>query len=389
VTDPFDPEDAPEGEQGLFPYPYMDGALQPDEIPEPPVSWWQHWRSAIIASVIFLLVLGGVVVVQGQTTSAPVTTTTSTEPPTECAEDAPVTCFTLNRVIQSGTRGPDVRRLQQRLKDLNFDPGRIDGLYGGDTMMAVWAFQSLVLKMTRDTVVDFVTPVMWDSMRGEVKITPRRQPGSPNHAEIYLPEQAMVIFKGERPILVTHISSGTGTEWCEEVVIDPGEDGNLNGKEPIKEGICGEAVTPGGIYYFYNRKLGLRESKLGTMWNPVYFNFGIAVHGAMNVPKEPASHGCIRIPIFISDYFPALVQYNDRVYVFDGVKEPEEYGSQSPPWDRKDPNYTTTTSSTSSTTIPTTTVPRSTTTTTTTTTTSPPPPVPSVAGSSAVVASQP
>jgi hypothetical protein len=80
----------------------------------------------------------------------------------------------------------------------------------------------------------------------------------------------------------------------------------------------------------------------------------------MMVPKEPASHGCVRIPIFISNYFPALVQYNDRVYVFDGVKEPEEYGSVTPPWDKKDPNYTTTTSSTSttSTTLPkTTTVP--------------------------------
>jgi hypothetical protein len=90
----------------------------------------------------------------------------------------------------------------------------------------------------------------------------------------------------------------------------------------------------------------------------VYFNFGIAIHGAMMVPKEPASHGCVRIPIFISNYFPALVQYNDRVYVFDGVKEPEDYGSVTPPWDKKDPNYTTTTSSTTSTTVPkTTTVP--------------------------------
>jgi hypothetical protein len=107
------------------------------------------------------------------------------------------------------------------------------------------------------------------------------------------------------------------------------------------------------------------------MWNPVYFNYGIAVHGAMTVPKEPASHGCVRIPIFISEYFPSLVQYNDRVYVFDGVKEPEDYGSQPPPWDRPDPNYTTTTSSTS-TTIPTSSVPR-TTVPKRTTPTSPPP----------------
>jgi hypothetical protein len=231
-------------------------------------------------------------------------------------------------------------------------------VYGGDTMMAVWAFQALVQKMTRDTIVDFVTPVLWESIRGNVTITPRRQPGSPNHVEVYLPEQVMAVFKGQQLLLVTHISTGTGQKWCEEVTIDPGEEGN-KGTEPIKMGVCGEAITPGGIYYFYNRKLGLRESKLGTMWNPVYFNFGVAIHGAMMVPKEPASHGCVRIPIFVSNYFPALVQYNDRVYVFDGVKEPEDYGSVAPPWDKKDPNYTTTTStSTTSSTLPkTTTVP--------------------------------
>jgi hypothetical protein len=45
------------------------------------------------------------------------------------------------------------------------------------------------------------------------------------------------------------------------------------------------------------------------------------------------------------------------VYVSDGVKEPEDYGSVTPPWDKKDPNYTTTTSSTTTTsTVPVTTV---------------------------------
>ena len=103
----------------------------------------------------------------------------------------------------------------------------------------------------------------------------------------------------------------------------------------------------------------MRESKLGSMYNPVYFNYGIAVHGAILVPLEPASHGCVRIPMSVARYFPALVEYGDRVYVFDGVKEPEEYGSPPPPWDKPDPNYTTTTSIAPTTTLkgaPTTTV---------------------------------
>lgn len=341
-----------------------------DELPPVHVPWWIHWRPAMVAAAVFGTVLGGVVVARENTASSP-TTTTTTLPPGVCPDGSSVTCIPLERIIRLGAKGEDVRRVQQRLKDLKFDPGPVDGVYGGNTMMAVWAFQTLVVGMSRDTVVDFVTPVLWDSMRSDVQITPRRQPGSPNHAEVYLPEQVMTVFKGTELMLVTHVSSGTGVTWCEEVTIDPGEEGNEKGTEPIKEGWCGESVTPGGIYYFYNRRVGLRESKLGTMWNPVYFNYGIAVHGAMTVPKEPASHGCVRIPIFISEYFPSLVQYNDRVYVFDGVKEPEDYGSQPPPWDRPDPNYTTTTSSTS-TTIPTSSVPR-TTVPKRTTPTSPPP----------------
>lgn len=345
MSAPFDPPTGPAG-------PHADGEPGAGSVSRG--SRWVRWRPAILASVLLAGALSAVTVSQMAESSA--TTTTSTTVPTEaCPPGSPITCHPLTRVIRDGDRGEDVKRIQQRLRDLHFDPGRIDGIFGGDTRMAVWAFQSLVMEMSRDTVVDFVTPVIWDAMRDDVAIIPRRQPGSPTHLEIYLPEQVMAVFKGTEVLLVTHISSGTGQVWCEEVTIDPGEEGNTT-REPIKTGICGEAVTPGGIYYFYNRKYGLRESKLGTMWNPVYFNFGIAVHGAMQVPKDPASHGCIRIPIFISEYFPAMVRYNDRVYVWDGKKEPEEYGSQPPPWDRPDPNYTTTTTSSSTTTS--TTIPR-------------------------------
>ena len=80
------------------------------------------------------------------------------------------------------------------------------------------------------------------------------------------------------------------------------------------------------------------ESKLGRLYNPVYFNYGIAVHGMTSVPNYPASKGCVRIPMHIAEYFPSLVQNGDHVYVFDGVKEPEAYGAQPPPIDTVDPD---------------------------------------------------
>ena len=116
------------------------------------------------------------------------------------------------------------------------------------------------------------------------------------------------------------------------------------------------------------------------MWDPVYFNYGIAVHGALNVPLKPASHGCIRIPLTLSPSFQEVTTKGDQVFVFDGVKEPEYYGAQPPYFNRRDPDYsTTTTSTTTTTTVPPTTVPPSTTpppattsTSTTTTTSSTP-----------------
>jgi len=286
---------------------------------------------------------------------------------------APLITVPLTRTLESGMTGDDVMRVQQRLKELNFDPGPIDGVYGQNTVQAVWAFEKLIMTVPRDHATGVVTPSTWAIMQSDLRVKPRRDADTATHVEIYLPEQVLIVVKDGSPILITHISSGTNEPWCQEVVIDPGQEGNNTG-EQIKKGICGEAITPPGIFYFYNRKQGMVESKLGSLYNPVYFNYGIAVHGAILVPLEPASHGCVRMPMSVARYFPALVAYGDRVYVFDGIKEPEQYGSPVPPFDRPDPDYTTTTSIVpttivATTLVPSTTVPASSTTLATTTST--------------------
>ena len=300
---------------------------------------YDRWRPALLSIAILLTVVAVAVLNGGngeQSTSPTLTTDVATT--TTTLPKVP-----LDRRLKEGVKGDDVLRLQQRLAALKFDPGPLDGEFGQATKQAVWAFEKLVLKTPRKQATGVVTPEMWDIMQSNVEVKPRRDADSPSHVEIYLPEQVMVVFKETEVMLITHVSTGSNEPWCEEVAIDPGEEGN-NTMKQIKVGVCGEAVTPPGIFYFYNRKQGNRESRLGSMYNPVYFNFGIAVHGAILVPLEPASHGCVRIPMSIARYFPALVAYGDRVYVFDGKKEPEEYGSPPPPFDKPDPNYTTTTS---------------------------------------------
>nr|NKB40591.1 L,D-transpeptidase family protein [Ilumatobacter sp.] len=237
-------------------------------------------------------------------------------------------------------------------------------IFGGETIKAVWAYEKLVLGVDSNRPTGQVTPEMWDAMQEPFAIQPRRPNSTPNHTEVYLPEQVLAVFQDDVPVLITHMSSGTNEEWCEEVTISPGEYGNRDGEEPIIRGECGRSNTPGGVFEFYRQVEGIRDSALGSMWNPVYFNYGIAIHGAQNVPLQPASHGCIRIPLNISEGLQDLVDMGDQIFVWDGEKEPEENGSPPPTFNWLDPEYVTTTVPESTTTVPesTTTVPESTTT---------------------------
>ncbi len=273
----------------------------------------------------------------------------------------PVTKTVLSRTLSKGMAGDDVAEVQQRLTDLGFWPGPIDGYFGDETRRSVWAYEKLVLGVPFDEPTGAVTPDMWTDMQDPFVIQPRRTDSTPNHTEIYLPEQVIAVFQNDVPVMISHMSSGDNEDWCEEVTISPGEYNNP-GDEPLVRGECGKSITPGGVFNYTRMVEGVRQGSLGGMWDPVYFNYGIAVHGALNVPLQPASHGCIRIPLSLSPSFQDLVSVGDQVFVFDGVKEPEAYGAQKPYFNRIDPDYSTTTSSTTSTTTTTTTlVPPSTT----------------------------
>ena len=273
----------------------------------------------------------------------------------------PITKTLLARTLSKGMAGDDVAQVQQRLTDLGFWPGPVDGYFGDETRRSIWAYEKLVLGVAFNEPNGAVTPDMWADMQDPFVIQPRRTESTPNHTEIYLLEQVIAVFENDAPVMISHMSSGDNEDWCEEVTISPGEYNNPS-DEPLVRGECGKSITPGGVFNYERMVEGIRQGSLGGMWDPVYFNYGIAVHGALNVPLQPASHGCIRIPLLLSPTFQDLVSVGDQVFVFDGVKEPEAYGAQKPYFNRIDPDYSTTTSSTTSTTTttlvaPSTTVP--------------------------------
>lgn len=305
-------------------------------------------------------------------------TTTVGVPPT--VSDAEPMLPPVTRTLKQGLVGDDVKMLQERLVDLGFDPGPVDGIYGTLTTQSVWAFEKLVLKTPRTEATGAITAESWDLLRDpELAITPRRSTnGQADHTEVYLPEQVLIAFQKDKPALISHISSGetnpdgTPKEYCETATYDTDSQGREL-EEPVTKQICALSKTPGGVFTYDRQVKGKRVSPLGGMWDPVYFNYGIAVHGAENVPNRPASHGCVRLPLHISAYFQDVVDVGERILVWNGEKEPEQVTDREslPSFDYPDPNATTTTTSTTTTTLAPTTTAAPTTTVAATTTVAP------------------
>ncbi len=341
-------------------------------------------RAPIFAATALVAVIVGVGVVGatgGEEQSAPATppsqtvaaftpastvaTTTSTTPAvtTEPAPDIPP----LSQTLSQGMQGAEVQQLQERLTSLGFDPGPADGIFGLMTTQSVWAFEKLVLGTPRTEATGRIDQAAWAQLMGDVQITPRRSTnGQADHTEVYLPEQVLIVFQKDVPVVISHISSGEldedgkPAEYCETATYDTDAQGREL-EEPVTKAVCALAKTPGGVFTYKREVQGKRVSPLGGMWNPVYFNYGIAVHGALTVPLEPASHGCVRLPMHISDYFQDTMSIGDRIYVWNGVDEPENVSEREslPSFDYADPTATTTTTTTIP---PTTTVPETSTT---------------------------
>jgi hypothetical protein len=114
--------------------------------------------------------------------------------------------------------------------------------------------------------------------------------------EVDIPRQVLFLYEGGRLAKILPVSSGSNERFC-------------------SEGWCRKAVTPGGAFAVYRQAKGWETGPLGSLYNPQYFNGGIAIHGSPSVPSYPASHGCIRIPMSAAEWFPSHLYNGMPVYV--------------------------------------------------------------------------
>ena len=179
----------------------------------------------------------------------------------------------------SGARGLGVRALQRRLKDLGYVTP-INGHYGGSTGRAVLAFRK-VNGFARTTTAGRSVFRRLARGGGGFKV---RYPKAGKHAEFDWSRQVLVLARGSRPQLVLHTSSGAPS-----------------------------TPTVFGKYRFYRKHPGYNAK---GMYYSSYFVGGYAIHGFSPVPTQPASHGCLRIPIASAKRVYGWVSLGDVIYTY-------------------------------------------------------------------------
>ncbi len=173
----------------------------------------------------------------------------------------------------------DHREAEKRLNELGYWTGPIDGRWDIASRHALIAFQ----KVERLKPTGKLTRDHFESLLNATRPTPRET--GPAHIEVDLVRQVLLEVDDSGQVTrILPVSTG-------------------NGKEFVSEGWARDALTHPGRYKIYIKIPGWKKSPLGRLYYPSYFMVGTAIHGYPSVPTKPASHGCIRIPMFAAKAF--------------------------------------------------------------------------------------
>ncbi len=185
------------------------------------------------------------------------------------------------------------REAERRLSQLGYWPGPVDGRFDAATRSALIAFQKwegrdLTGRLTRDEL---------DAIRRAT--TPAPRDGNYPHVEIDVDRQVLVIVDEKERVRVLPVSTGTDKPF-------------------VYDGQTSIAYTPRGRFVIYEKGVGW-EGNLPGMYYANYISGGIAIHGSYNVPAQPASQGCIRIPLFVAREVSRLLKLGTIVLIYDKV----------------------------------------------------------------------
>lgn len=179
--------------------------------------------------------------------------------------------------LYAGSGGPAVRFLERRLRALRYALPRVNSSYGSDTIGAVYAFQ----KVEGLSRTGSAGSALWRRlMRAR---TPRARVPRGNHIEVSKTRQVLYEVRRGKVVRIVHVSTGAT--------------GN----------------TPVGHWRVYRKSPGLNVK---GMYYSLYFLRGFALHGYHSVPPFPASHGCVRLPVWFARGLYSRWELGTVVHVF-------------------------------------------------------------------------
>ena len=188
----------------------------------------------------------------------------------------------------------ETKDAERRLADMGYWTGAVDGVFDVATQSALIAFQKwegrpLTGKLTADEL---------EAIR--LAAAPKARDGNYEHVEVDVDRQVLMIVNDDGSVRVLPISTGTGKEF-------------------FYDGQMSVAYTPRGRFVVYEKGVGWENNVPGSMYYPNYISGGIAIHGSYSVPTKPASHGCIRIPMFAAREVSKVLTLGTIVLVYDKV----------------------------------------------------------------------
>jgi N-acetylmuramoyl-L-alanine amidase len=183
--------------------------------------------------------------------------------------------------LTRGTNGSAVSWLEQRLTDLSYRPGTIDGEFDARTRQALIAFQK------------------WEGLKRD---------------GVAGPEVWWRLLVASRPVP----KMGVDGTWIEvdkkKQLLFYCVDGQVERTLAVSTGSPAVGIaTPSGVFRI------VRENTYERLrYKPLYLRRAtvLAIHGYKSVPTYPASHGCVRMTWADMDEFHALATVGTAVYIY-------------------------------------------------------------------------
>jgi peptidoglycan hydrolase-like protein with peptidoglycan-binding domain len=182
---------------------------------------------------------------------------------------------------------------ERGLSNLGYWTGPVDGVIDQATRSALSAFQ----KWEGRTVSGGeLTREELEAIRSAS--SPKAREIGYEHVEVDLDRQILLMVREDGGVRVLPVSTG-------------------NDKPFDDEGQTSIAYTPRGRFLVYEKVAGWEKGMLGSMYYSNYISGGVAIHGSPNVPNQPGSHGCIRVPMFAARELSRMLPVGTIVLVYD------------------------------------------------------------------------